>query len=199
MGITFQEARKVKIRKDDDAPVTHAHVKVQIRTRRLVEDLGHSLLSMFLPNASIASDVLGLTVHDVQHHARGWKSEDTDDDDSSQRNASLIGGGPEVAGEETDQYAEYYTPLEQQAEKQAQEQSSAGDHSIAGVPLPESVPVLAIIGAAIGVVVIFGGLGACLYYKRRLAAKQPDIESQTAKQVEDPAIAVDDVDVKAVL
>merc|ERR1712217_451915 len=174
LDITFQEARKVRIRKDDDAPVTHAHLKVEIRTRRLVEDLGHSLLSNFLPNASTASDVLGLRVHDVQHRARGWKSEDTDDDDSSQRNASLIGGIPEVAGENTDQYAEYYTPLEQEAENKAQEQSAAGDHSIAGIPLPESVPVLAIIGAAIGVVVIFCGLGAYLYYKRRQAAKQFD-------------------------
>merc|ERR1712039_857646 len=108
-------------------------------------------------------------------------------------------GIPEVAGENTDQYAEYYTPLAQEAEKQAQEQSAGGDHSIAGVPLPESVPVVAIIGAAIGVVVVFGGLAACLYYKRRQAAKQPDVESQTAKQVEDPTIAVDDADAKAAM
>merc|ERR1712194_41567 len=177
LDITFQEAHQVRFRKDQGFPTTHAHLTVVLNTRRLGAELGEMLLASFLTNASRASSILGLTVHDVEHDDDFHDTADTKDT----VNASLTDSA--AHGEESDQYAEYYAPLEQNAELMAKAKSQGGDHSVAGIALPFGIPTAAIIGVAIGIVVVLGSLVGCLYYKRRQLAAQKQDANDIGKTV----------------
>jgi len=79
-----------------------------------------------------------------------------------------------LPGEKTDQYAEYYAPLETEAEQQAKAAGDGKSASIAGVDVPESVPMPVIIGAAAGTVTFLAVVGIWLHWRRRqLLARNP--------------------------
>jgi len=71
LDIAFQEVSTVQIRKDLGSPTTHAHLKVEVQTRRLGVAQGSSLLASFLSNASMASDLVGLPVYEVAKTCQG--------------------------------------------------------------------------------------------------------------------------------
>jgi len=186
LDITFQEAHQVRFRKDQGFPTTHAHLSVVVKTRRLGAELGVLLLASFLTNTSRASDILGLTVHDVEHDDDFHETADAKD----RVNASPTDSAG--AGEDSDQYAEYYAPLEENAERLAEAKSEGGDHSVAGIPLPFGIPTAAIIGVAVGIVVVLGGLVGCLYYKRRQHAAQKQDANSIGKAVHEDIGTLDE-------
>lgn len=162
LDITFQEASIVKLRRDSASPTTHAHLRVKVKTDRLDEGLGSSLMASFLPNASVVSDLLGLTVHAVEQV-------DTSDNQGPSPPGQISDRDATLPGETSDQYAEYYAPLEAQAEERAQ--TPGNPTSIAGVDVPEGVPMGAIIGGAVGAVVLFVVVGVWLRFRRKQLAR----------------------------
>jgi len=177
--VPFQEAHQVRLRKDDGSPTTHAHLHIVVNTRRLTTDLGNLLLASFLANASIASEILGLVVHTVEHQVRADDGESSSHSDQG-ANASLIDAA--TASEDEDEYAQYYVPLEKNAEL-AQSKAS-GEPSVAGVPVPSFIPTIAIVAVAGGIVVLLAALIGCLFLRRRRLLAQQSPNNTVEKTVE---------------
>jgi len=157
LDIPFQEAQTVQLRQVHPS-LNHASLKVEVWTNRVNQANGQSMLDSFLANASMASELLGLTVHDIIG---------VDEDDSQDGAGAVVAeGASEVAGENSDLYIEHYTPLEEAAEKKASGKSA----SIAGVDVPEGVPVALIAGVAAGVMILVAATGIWLHYRRRQLA-----------------------------
>jgi len=180
LDVTFQEANHVRLRRDESSPTTHAHLKIMISTRRLNTDVGKTLLGSFLGNASIASEILGLVVHTVEHQILSDNAEGSSHPDEGQ-NASLI--DMITTGEDEDEYAKYYAPLEKNAEQLAQPQAS-GERSVAGVPVPSSIPTFAIVAVAGGIVLLLASIIGCVLIRRKRLLAQ-DASSNAEKTVED--------------
>merc|ERR1712232_1308078 len=133
--ILFQEVQNVAIRKDPGSPTTHAHLMVKLSTKRLNAQSGSSLLKSFLTNATMATDLMGLTTHEIES--------DLFDDSSSGAAGTFA-----TEAEESDEYADDYATLEAKAEEKAN-----GGANVAGVDVPDSVPMPAIVAGA-GVIVL---------------------------------------------
>lgn len=191
--ITFQEVETVQLHKDPEKPLTHAVLNVTIITNRLAPELGSSLLTTFLTNSSMASDVLGLTVRDVVE-VNGKGQGDVGKD---QGEGNAVVADSNVPGETSDQYSEYYAPLEKEAEDKAR--SRGRSNSIAGVEVPESVPVDVIIGVAATIMVLSVVVAVWLRRRRQQLMEIANNDNTQVKKVEDPEVTkVEDAEVQKV-
>lgn len=142
LDVPFQEAKDVRLWKDEGAPATHAHLQVQVLTDRLDAKQGRPLLQSFLTNATFASEMMGLTVLETPDIAPDME------------------GAPTVSSvspEKPDQYDQYYGMLEKKRDPTV----------IAGVYIPEEVPVPVIVSAAVGVILLGSVVALFLHFRRK--------------------------------
>jgi len=181
LDITFQEARLVRIRRDAVAPDSRAHMEVKVHTSRLDVNQGSSLLASFLTNASIASEMLGLTVNEIAH------VDDSQGPGSNEKTSKVMTDAADLPEENADEYAEHYSPLATEAEQQTNKNSA----SIAGVDVPESVPVPVIVGAAVAVVTFLAAVGVWLNYRRRQLSMRNASDNTVVKVVKEDDIVIE--------
>jgi len=189
LDISIQEVKKVRLWREAETSQTHAYLTLKVKTRRLFEQEGTTLLRSLISNTTQASELFGFDVLSVElveddgstspvasGNSAGTtpapggatapsSSSGAVSSTTAQAPSSIIADAAE--GEDMDQYLGYYDPsLEQAAE------SRASKEDIAGIPVPDGVPPAAIIGggAAVVFLVTVAGVLACIKYRKSKAA-----------------------------
>jgi hypothetical protein len=161
LDIPFQEVGRILLRRSltptsdrrlqqSQATVPAAYLDISVSSRRHTAESGNRHLEAFLSDSLVASQLLGVAVHSLEHLDESRLSEVEADMSSEQ-----------VIGEDGDVFSQYYDELVPQTENES------GDAAFGGI----SLLLLILIGAATGVAFSLGIL--CITFRRCKRRRKP--------------------------